>query len=299
MTSHVNAASRAPLLQGSACLLLFLLCVSPAPRCRAQQHGPRPAAFRGSLYAAPQPTPDEEEEDVKPGRPGVANPAEIQKPGVLQLEAGYDSNFRAEEVRDEQTLQLALRYAATKRLLVEVGLDAVRSETDAGTRRRQTSVGDTRLGLQVVALEEADGRPALAFAYYVKAPTAREGLGTGRFDHKFVALLSKKAGGADIDFNVAYLLVGKEGESGREHGGQAALAVSRDFHKHFAFEAELSGQSHDDVQPRGLFALGTLRYKAGRRLQLDGGARFGLMPEAPRFGLFAGLTVGLTSPREK
>lgn len=280
------------------CALLLLLCAAAGAPCRAQQ--PAPAAFKGSLYAAtPQATPAEEEDEIEPGRPGVANPAEIQKPGVLQLEVGYDSNFRARDVRDQQALGLSLRYAATRRLLLEADLDAVSSEREEETRTRLTSIGDTRLGLQVVALEETDARPALAFAYYVKLPTARDGLGTGRFDHKLVALLSKKAGGADVDFNVAYLLVGKEGESGWEHGGQAALSVSHDLNREFAVEAELSGESHDDVQPRGLFALGALTYKPNPRLQLDGGARFGLTPEAPRFGLFAGLSVGLTRPREK
>jgi len=47
------------------------------------------------------------------------------------------------------------------------------------------------------------------------------------------------------------------------------------------------------VQPRGVFALGALTYKVNRRLRLDGGARFGLTPEAPRVGVFAGMSVGV------
>ncbi|HEX7958022.1 MAG TPA: hypothetical protein VF508_13825, partial [Pyrinomonadaceae bacterium] len=83
---------------------------------------------------------------------------------------------------------------------------------------------------------------------------------------------------------------------GWEHGGQGALSVSRDFKNNFGFEAELSGQSKDDVQPRGLFALGALRYTANKRLVFDAGARFGLNPEAPRVGFFGGMSVGLTRP---
>jgi hypothetical protein len=260
--------------------------------------------FRGSLLptAVRRPPrrqqPPEEEKEVKPSRPGVANPAEIPEPGVLQLEFGYDSNFRARDVRAEHTLPVTLRYSAAKRLLLQLDFEAVRAETDEQTRRRSTGFGDTRVGLQVVALEDGPGRPALAFAYFAKLPTAdeSEGLGTGRFDHKLVGLLSKKVGETDFDFNVAYLLVGKEDGPGREHGGQGAFSVSRDFKNHLGFEAELSGQSHDDVQPRGLFALGALRYSRGRRVVFDAGARFGLNPEAPRFGLFAGVTVGVTRP---
>jgi hypothetical protein len=108
-----------------------------------------------------------------------------------------------------------------------------------------------------------------------------------------VVLLSKNFGETDLDFNVAYLNVGRETGSGRESGGQVALSVSREFQNNFGFEAELAGQSEDDSQPRGIFALGALTYRANRRLRFDGGLRFGLNPDAPRVGVFAGLTVGV------
>lgn len=236
-----------------------------------------------------------DEEFIKPSRPSLANPAEIQKPGVLQLEYGYDANFRAEEFRTQQSTSLALRFAASSHLLLELDLDTVRSETD-DTRMRMTGVGDTRLGIQAVALEDAPDHPALAFAYYIKLPSASEtrNLGTGRVDHKLIALISKKLGEkTDIDFNAAYLNVGREDSDRRASGGQAALSVARELSERLSFEGELSGQSEEDIQPRGVFALGALAYRVNRRLILDGGLRFGLNPEAPRFGLFAGVTIGI------
>ncbi|MDQ3803486.1 MAG: transporter [Acidobacteriota bacterium] len=279
----------------------FSFLLLSAAAAHAQQTAPpfrgsllRPAAAGRAPVARGGSAPQEEEEVVKPSRPGVAMPAEIPEPGVFQIEFGYDGNFRARETRAEHTLPLTLRFSAARRLLLEADVETFKSETDGQTRERRSGVGDTRLGLQVVALEDRPGRPALAFAYFVKIPSASEEkqLGTGRFDHKFVGLLSKKFGRTDLDFNVAYLLVGEEG-GGREHGGQGALSVSREFENDFGFAAELAGQSHDDVQPRGLFALGALTYKAGPRLVLDAGLRFGLNPEAPRVGVFAGLTVGV------
>ncbi len=282
------------------CLTLLLLCSFTDAQARQS----RP--FAGNLLSPSQqqqtqPREEEKEKEIKPSRPGVANPAEIPEPGVLQVEFGYDSNFRARDVRAEHTLPVTLRYSAAKRLLLQLDFEAVRSQTDEQTRERAAGFGDTRVGFQVVALEDGPGHPALAFAYFAKLPTAdeAEGLGTGRFDHKLVGLLSKKVGETDVDINAAYLLVGREDGPGREHGGQAAVSVSRDFKNHFGFEAELSGQSLDDVQPRGLFALGALRYTANPRLVFDAGARFGLNPQAPRFGLFAGMSVGLTRPRER
>ncbi|HEV7905888.1 MAG TPA: transporter [Pyrinomonadaceae bacterium] len=254
------------------------------------------AAISNALApSSPQGAQAEEEEFIKPGRPGVANPAEIQKAGVLQVEYGYDADFRSRELHTEQAAPLALRFAATSRLLLELDLDTFKSETDEATRRRETGIGDTLLGLQIVALKDTDAHPALAFAYYVKLPTASEakGLGTGRYDHKLIFLLSKKVGELDFDFNGAYLNHGREDGAGRESGGQAAFGFSREFKNNFGFVGELSGQSLDEVQPRGVYALTAATYKVTRRLQLDGGLRFGLTSDAPRVGAFAGMTVGV------
>jgi len=241
----------------------------------------------------------EEEEFIKPSRPSVANPAEIHKAGVLQIEFGYDGNFRAEEFRSQHTAPLALRFAATSRLLLEADLDTVKSETDE-LGIRATGVGDTRLGLQVVALKDTEQHPAIAFAYYVKLPSASKdkGLGTGRFDHKILFLLSRKFGAVDMDLNGAYLIVGREDEPGWVTGGQGALSFAGEFDNGFGLQGELSGQTKDDVQPKGLFALGAMTYKVNRRLIFDAGLRFGLNADAPRVGVFAGLTIGAADFRK-
>jgi Putative MetA-pathway of phenol degradation len=236
------------------------------------------------------------EEYIKPSRPGVANPAGIQKSGVLQVEYGYDATFRAESFRTQQTTPLVIRFATSSRLLLALNLDVITSETDE-KGERETGVGDTRLGFQVVALKGNQSRPALAFAYYVKLPSASEekGLGTGRIDHKVLLLLSKKFGKADMDINVAYLNVGREDSDRRASGGQGAISFSYEFENNLGIEGELSGQSLDDGQPRGIFALGALTYKVSKRIRFDGGVRFGLNPEAPRVGVFAGVTVGVAN----
>jgi len=275
-------------------LVLAVVFINCATKADAQQPLiavtdvlPAPAAAKQSSAR------QEEEEFIKPGRPSLANPAEIQKPGVLQIEYGYDANFRAGEFRTQQTLPLALRFAASSRLLVEVDLDSVKSETDE-KGSRETGVGDTRLGFQVVALTDTKSHPALAFAYYVKLPTGSEekGLSSGRIDHKLMLLLSRRFGKTDMDINVAYLNVGREDSARRASGGQGAVSFAYELKKKLGVEWELSGQNLDDVQPRGLFALGALTYKVNKRFQLDGGMRFGLNPEATRVGVFGGIVVG-------
>lgn len=257
-------------------------------------------ASAASGAAAPR-RQQEQEEFIKPARPTVASPAEIQKAGVLQVEVGYDGLFRSDDFRSQHAAPLALRFAAADRLLLQLGLDAALSKTDEATRRRETGVGDTRLGLQFVALKDTAEHPALAFAYAVKLPTASEerGLGTGRFDHRLTFLASKKFGATDLDFNGALLVNGREGEPGWDHGGLGAFALSRELGGGWGVQGELSGASLDDVIPRGVFALGSLNRKIGRRARLDWGARFGLNPAAPRFGLFGGVTFGVGGDRDQ
>jgi hypothetical protein len=288
---HLNGAAQKLL---SAPVLFFAFLILSASIARAQQliipttDSLPPGA--GQSQSGKQ----EEEKFINPARPGVSNPAELQKPGVLQIEYGYDASFHASDFRLQQTAPLALRFAVTTRLLLELDLDTVNSQTDQSATR-MTGIGDTQIGFQLVALKDTEKHPALAFAYYAKLPTAstEKGLGTGRVDHRIVALLSKKFGETDMDFNAAYLIVGREHGSGWVTGGQAALALAREFENNFGYEAELSGQTKDNAQPVGLYALGALTYKVNRRLVLDSGMRFGLTHDAPRVGVFAGMTVGV------
>ncbi|MCA1604458.1 MAG: transporter [Acidobacteria bacterium] len=232
---------------------------------------------------------------IKTSRVTITNPAEFQKAGVLQLEYGYDAYYRARNFRMEQASPLTLRFAATDRLLLALDFVTFISERHHEHDPRETSVGDTRLGFQVVALKETPERPALSFAYYVKLPTGNEEkeLSTGRVDHRFVALTGKKFGKTSVDFNAALLRVGRPHESGSTNGGQAALAISRSVGKGFGVVGELAGQTRKDVQPSGLYALGLVNYHVGHRLSLDAGMRFGLNPEAPPVGVVFGITVGL------
>src|SRR6266704_6046248 len=65
---------------------------------------------------------------IVPSRPTVSNPAEFQKPGVLQLEFGFNSNFHAPEDGSQEDFPLALRFAASRRVLLELDLDSPLSQ---------------------------------------------------------------------------------------------------------------------------------------------------------------------------
>lgn len=256
-------------------------------------------SLAGAAYAQEDP-PDDEPEFIVPGRPGITNPAEFQQPGVLQLEIGYNADFHSSDFKVQQDMPLALRFAVNSRLLLELDTDSPFSQTDK-MNNTETGAGDTQLGIQAVLQKENKVRPGIALAYYIKIPTASEskGLGTGKFDHSFIGLFSKKFGDTTVDFNAFYLLQGRTSRNGYESSGQGALSVSQEVTKHFGLEAEINGHSRSDMESGEMFALGSVYYKVNKRLTVDGGMRFGLTPDAPRAGVFAGITVGVANLYKK
>lgn len=256
-------------------LILVLACVSTAP--------------------AQSTATDKEPDFIVPARPTVSNPAEFQKPGVLQLEFGVNSNFNASASSSAQDFPLALRFAVSRSLLLEFDGDNPLSQTNAGLRT--TGAGDSQLGVQVVLQHEEKRRPGFSIAYYVKLPTASsaKGLGTGRVDHDFIALVSRSIGKTTIDFNGSWLLAGRTSGSGHASSAQSALAVSRTLTKRCGIQGELSGYGRNDEQPGSIFLLAAVTWQVNRRLVLDGGARTGLTHDAPGVGFFGGMTVGIAN----
>lgn len=239
-------------------------------------------------------TSEEEPDFIVPSRPTVSNPAEFQKPGVLQLEAGYNGNFRSSEFKSQQDLPTALRFAVSRRILLELDTDSPYSIKDLNGIR-QTGAGDTQLGIQAVLQHEKESAPGIALAYYIKLPTAsaEKKLGTGKVDHSFIGLISKKTGSTTIDFNAIYLLAGRTSRKGFASSGQGALAVTQELTEKFNLQGEISGYSRSDEQSGAMFALAAASYKICKRVAVDGGMRFGLTKDAPKFGVVGGITVGI------
>src|SRR5882724_12840147 len=71
----------------------------------------------------------DEPDFIVPARPTVSNPAEFQRPGVLQLEFGFNANFRAPGVSSQLDFPMALRFAVSRRVLLEFDGDNPLSQT--------------------------------------------------------------------------------------------------------------------------------------------------------------------------
>ena len=261
------------------------------------------AVLAQAQQATPSPSPKKEGEAkkieqevekifrVKPRRPSVSNPADFNTPGVLQIEYGYGGYFRGRDFLAQQVGTLTVSYAATERIGFEFDLDTVSSQFDR-RRIRTNGIGDARLGVQFDIADESKKSPSFAVSYFAKIPSASviKNLGTGRVDHSFSVLFSKKVGEFDVDFNAALLINGKQGEKGFVSGGQFAFGVSREINKKLNVQTEIYGESKDSDEPQGLFAAAVFDYRFNRKTSFSAGLKFGLTANSPRVGAVAGLT---------
>ncbi len=233
---------------------------------------------------------------ISPVRPTVSDSAKIQKKGVLQIEAGGDFDFDAPDFRNRQSLPLGIYFAAGKRLRLDFEMDAAVSQKDE-TGVRETGVGDVHLGFKAIARDKPKERLAVAFAYSIKLPTASEekNLGTGKIDHNLRLILNRTFGKTDYVFNAAYLNNGRTDSGKRDSGAQTVFTVERELSKKFDIIGEIYGNTIEESQPRGVYLLGALVYKVSKRLYFDIGLRPGFGRDAPKIGVFAGLTVGVAN----
>ncbi|MGH9930480.1 MAG: hypothetical protein ACREA9_14815 [Pyrinomonadaceae bacterium] len=114
---------------------------------------------------SPTPTPADQRSSLKPKRPKVSRPAEFQGPGLLQVEYGYDGNFRSKDLRADQATSLTISLAASQRFQFEFDLETVASQTDQ-TFVRRAALGDARFGVQTNILPDSAMHPSLAFDQY-------------------------------------------------------------------------------------------------------------------------------------
>jgi len=280
------------------CVLLLITVQAAAQQPASSSPAPVTTSSQNSSQTGAADDPS----NFKSRRRRTSKAAEFQGAGVLQLDYGYNGDFHARQTQDMQAATINLNFALTDSLLLEFANDNLASQTDAAGLR-QTGIGNTSLGLQWTALAEKPNHPSLALAYLATLPTGsqQKGLNNGRTTHKLTGLTSKQIGKTDVDFNASLLLNGIAGQKGYDKGVQLALGFTRSLKRGFGLQWEVVGETLDADEPRGAFALWALTWQPNARIQFDAGMRYGLTPNAPRFGVLAGINFAVANlyPRRR
>jgi len=189
--------------------------------------------------------------------------------------------------RDSETsIPYLIKYAFDENLGVLVGGDSFLSDHVPGDTA--SGWGDTSVTLK--GRRAITQSTALGLEASVKLPTASNDLGSGRSDFTLNGIVSTEISEFDVDANVSYTRLGVADPGTKRDVLGWAVAASHDITKQWGVAGEFSG-SEQSGAPNETQFLAAVSYKAEPTLVLDAGGLVGLDHAAPRYGVFAGLTM--------
>ncbi|HXH50880.1 MAG TPA: transporter [Terriglobia bacterium] len=231
-----------------------------------------PANLAAQCTSAPQ-----GEIRANPGRPTVADPADITEYGVLEVEYGWNHAWLGRATH-ENDFGALLKFAALCDLEIRWSPDTVVSKGG------QRGFGDNWIGAQYRFYHQSHNMPTMAASYVVKIPSASSdrGLGTGRVDHQIKFLASKDVGPTHFDFNASALVIGRPSGSGRDSAAEIDLSFSHPLWNELAITGEVYGDTRlNDSVPGYTSTLWALTYTVTPRLVVDVGMDTAVTSNAP------------------
>ena len=227
-----------------------------------------------------------EEPSATPYRPSVSNPAALPVPGYFEVEAGFERT-KDTDPRRRDSFPVLLKYAFTENIGVLLGGDAhVRQYSDINGKT--TGVGDTSLTLKLH--HALNDQIALGLEAGVKIPTAKDLIGSGKYDRTVTGIVSAELGKADLDLNLGVTRLGAvdPGESRTEYTWAAALSYP--ISERWVISGELSAVTQRGAPTTSQF-LTAVSYNVSKRVVLDAGMAWGLNNASIDRTIFAGMTV--------
>ncbi|MCH7977775.1 MAG: transporter [Acidobacteria bacterium] len=221
----------------------------------------------------------------------------VLSPGVLQMEHGWTNSALGAGVR-ENVLGGQFRFGVARNLEVRWAWDSFLQESHHGSHGdvSESGGGDNWLGAQYMFLAESASRPAMAFGYTAKVPTAshEKHLGSGKADHVFGYLVGKEIGGMTWDFNGLYRLIGREDASGFDDNGVFILTFARSLTGPVDIIGEVLAESSLNAHEKAFATtLWALSIRLNPRVVVDAGIEIGLTPHAPRRHVLVGITYAI------
>ncbi|WLT30546.1 hypothetical protein [Geothrix sp. PMB-07] len=233
--------------------------------------------------------------EVNPNRPTFANPALTTQAGVAELEWGLQRSAFREDGPSFGTPTL-LKLGLSKDLELRIASPGYLRLAPAG-EATVSGLGDLNLAVQWCYLHDGlfGMDQAIQVAHTFPTAPSAQGLGNGAPIDALTLLFSRDAGPYHVDVNLLESWIGQGADAGGGRVRQAAgtVSITRNLSDVWSLTGELYAIQGTAVNERIVSNLWCVAYKVSKRLVLDGGIDVGLTQGAPRYTLFAGLTVGL------
>ncbi|MDR3511988.1 MAG: transporter [Caulobacteraceae bacterium] len=263
---------------------------------------PAPAPDKGG-YTVLDPTPADQLRGFCTDRPTKSTGACTVDAGHLQYETDL-INFtddRSDGVTTRTWLftNPTLKLGLTNTLDVEVNMVPVETVTardrTSGARTSVTGVGDLYARFKLNLMGDDGGNVAIALVPYVKAPTARAGIGNGAVEGGLVTpLVFNLPRDWQLTIDPEADLLANASGAGRHANVSGLLSFSRPLSKTLTASVEVWGDANFD--PAGTvrqysFDLGLAWVPARHpNVQLDGGVNLGLNDVTPGTQVYLGLS---------
>ncbi|MBV6322647.1 transporter [Duganella violaceipulchra] len=224
---------------------------------------------------------------ITPYRPSVSSPAQLPAAGQLELELGGLSSKSDDGRRN--SLPYALKLGFNEQWGIVLGGEAYVSAPD-GSGGHARGIGDTLFVLKrAFVLDEAS---ALGLELGAKAPTAMDGIGSGRADYSLNGIYSRDMGSVHMDANLNATRLGAyDAGSGRVQTGLSA-SFSSPVNEQWGVTGEWSGTRRSGAASTAQ-VLVAFSYSPSKRLTVDVGAAHGLNSASPNWAFFSGVVLPL------
>ena len=227
---------------------------------------------------------------VEPDRPDISNSTYTVPVRALQVELGLEyARSHNDPTERRLALQTTLRTGLADRLEVRLdGEPLVRRKEDSDN----VGLGDLAVGVKARVFEPLGGHawPALGVQPFVKIPTARTPIGSGRLDAGALLLVDQDLPW-ELDLTVNAGLVAL----GQRHGillqGLASASLSREFWGRLSPFLEGFFASREEREGRDTVGIdaGAI-YLVTRRVAVDAAAEVTLNRRRPDYALRTGLS---------
>jgi hypothetical protein len=232
------------------------------------------------------------QEALEPDRPDITNGTHIVGTGLLQIEFG-GLFTRAVGSASAFGSPFTARIGLFDWLEARVGTDGLLIQADESGR--VAGFGNTQLGAKLRLWADPGGVPVLSILPTINLPTASadKGLGSGSADYTVVLLTGTDLGRhAHVDVNYGVGAIGSLGDRSRFVQHLVSLSASDAISDNWNPYLEVFWFSRPDAGGTGMTSIdGGAIYQIGARYALDGGVQFGATANAPRFGVFGGLSM--------
>lgn len=260
------------------CLLVCLAQFAPLPA----QAGQTTQAAAHNPASAQNPEPNEI--IAVPNRPTFASTAETVQRGVFEIEYGFET------ARRHQNINGLLKWGLFNNLELWFLHNPI--ERDAGA----AGLGDCGAGFKLGIISQKKAVPKIAVLYVATLPTATAGLGTGAPGHSLQLLVSKDFGKHHFDVNEGVQWVGRPGAGGYDRNYFTALSYFHPLTGKWGYTGEIAGFSRTNAAaPATMILLNAATYNVSPRLILDGGAYFAVYGSLPRVTFFGGVTYSIAN----